>query len=55
MSNETRDPKRDGGRCVTCGAVDELHYDHIIPYSLGGSSMTIENVQLLFARRNLEK
>jgi HNH endonuclease. len=47
--------KRDGGRCVTCGALDELHYDHIIPYSLGGSSMTVENVQLLCARYNLEK
>jgi len=47
--------KRDGGRCVTCGAVDELHYDHIIPFSRGGTSMTIENVQLLCARHNFEK
>jgi hypothetical protein len=47
--------KRDGGRCVSCGATDELHYDHIIPYSRGGSSMTAENVQLLCTRHNLEK
>ena len=47
--------KRDGGRCVTCGANDELHYDHIIPFSRGGSSLTAENVQLLCARHNLEK
>jgi hypothetical protein len=47
--------KRDGGRCVQCGAGDELHYDHVIPFSRGGTSMTVENVQLLCARHNLEK
>ena len=47
--------KRDGGRCVQCGAGDELHYDHDIPFSRGGTSMTVENVQLLCARHNLEK
>lgn len=47
--------KRDGGRCVTCGAVDELHYDHVIPFSRGGTSMSVENVQLLCVRHNLEK
>ena len=47
--------KRDGGRCVICGATDELHYDHIIPYSKGGTSLKAENIQLLCARHNLEK
>ena len=47
--------KRDAGRCVECGARDELHFDHVIPYSRGGSSVTAENVQLLCARHNLEK
>ncbi len=47
--------KRDGGRCVVCGATDELHFDHILPYSRGGSSLTPANVQLLCARHNLEK
>lgn len=47
--------RRDRGRCVTCGARDNLHYDHIIPYSRGGSSLVAENVQLLCARHNLEK
>lgn len=47
--------KRDGGRCVLCGARDELHFDHIIPFSKGGTSMRAENVQLLCARHNLEK
>lgn len=47
--------KRDKGRCVECGATDELHFDHIIPYSLGGTSLRADNIQLLCARHNLEK
>jgi 5-methylcytosine-specific restriction endonuclease McrA len=47
--------KRDGGRCVECGAYDELHFDHIVPFSKGGTSLSIDNVQLLCARHNLEK
>jgi hypothetical protein len=47
--------KRDGGRCVECGASDELHFDHIVPFSKGGTSLTAENVQLLCARHNLGK
>lgn len=46
---------RDGGRCVTCGAADELHFDHIVPFSKGGTSLKVENIQLLCARHNLEK
>lgn len=47
--------KRDGGKCTKCGATDELHFDHILPYSKGGTSITPENVQLLCARHNLQK
>ena len=47
--------KRDGGKCVICGASDELHFDHDVPFSLGGTSITTANVQLLCARHNLEK
>ncbi len=47
--------KRDGGKCVLCGASDELHFDHDLPYSLGGTSIRAENVQLLCARHNLSK
>lgn len=47
--------ERDGGKCVLCGATDNLHFDHIIPYSKGGSSNTAANVQLLCAKHNLEK
>lgn len=47
--------KRDKGRCVQCGSTDNLHFDHIIPYSKGGTSLKAENIQLLCARHNLEK
>lgn len=47
--------KRDNGRCVQCGATDELHFDHVLPYSRGGTSEVEENVQLLCARHNLQK
>lgn len=46
---------RDGGKCVTCGSRDELHFDHILPYSKGGTSLKAENIQLLCARHNLSK
>lgn len=47
--------KRDGGRCVQCGSTDHLHFDHVIPFSKGGASIVVENIQLLCARHNLEK
>jgi hypothetical protein len=47
--------KRDKGACVQCGSRDNLHFDHIIPYSKGGSSLLAENIQLLCARHNFEK
>lgn len=36
--------KRDKGRCVKCGVEDELHFDHILPFSKGGTSNTAENI-----------
>ena len=47
--------QRDKGKCVECGASDELHFDHILPFSKGGTSLKSENVQLLCARHNLQK
>ncbi|MDA9012545.1 HNH endonuclease [Alphaproteobacteria bacterium] len=46
---------RDGGKCVECGSSDNLHFDHILPYSKGGTSYSAENVQILCARHNLSK
>ena len=47
--------KRDRGACVKCGAKDELHFDHDLPWSKGGTSLNEGNVQLLCARHNLQK
>lgn len=47
--------KRDKGKCVKCGSNKNLHYDHIIPFSKGGSSTTAANIQLLCATCNLKK
>lgn len=47
--------KRDKGQCVQCGSKDNLHFDHILPYSKGGTSLKAQNIQLLCARHNLQK
>ncbi|MFL6302907.1 MAG: HNH endonuclease [Candidatus Sulfotelmatobacter sp.] len=47
--------KRDHGRCVKCGSTMDLHFDHIIPYSRGGSSKDLRNIQILCSRHNLAK
>jgi hypothetical protein len=47
--------KRDGGKCTLCGSDEDLHFDHIIPWSKGGSSSTPDNVQLLCGKHNLQK
>lgn len=47
--------KRDKGKCVICQSKDNLHFDHVIPYSKGGSSLVAKNIQILCARHNLEK
>ena len=47
--------KRDKGKCVQCGSKEHLHFDHILPYSKGGTSRDVRNIQLLCARHNLQK
>lgn len=46
--------RRDGSRCVECGRDQDLHIDHIIPHSRGGSD-TLENLQIMCAKCNLTK
>lgn len=47
--------KRDKGQCVICGSKQNLHFDHIIPFSKGGSSIIAKNIQILCAKCNLSK
>jgi len=46
---------RDGGKCVLCGSNINLHFDHDLPYSKGGTSLTAKNVRLLCMKCNLSK
>lgn len=47
--------KRDGGKCVLCGSPENLHFDHDLPFSKGGTSLTAKNVRLLCMKHNLQK
>lgn len=46
---------RDGGACQCCGSSESLEYDHITPYSCGGSSTDASNIQLLCLKCNRSK
>jgi HNH endonuclease len=45
---------RDQGKCVQCGSTDDLHFDHKVPYSRGGTN-TVNNIQLLCGPCNRRK
>jgi len=47
--------KRDRGKCVICGSETNLHYDHDLPFSKGGSSITAKNIRILCVKCNLAK
>lgn len=38
--------ERDGHRCVSCGSTARLQCDHVIPWSMGGTT-TLDNLQTL--------
>jgi hypothetical protein len=48
---------RDGNKCRLCGIIltgDNIHFDHITPWSKGGETL-LENLQILCKRHNLAK
>jgi hypothetical protein len=47
--------KRDGGKCVICNDAKNLHFDHDLPFTKGGTSLTANNVRLLCMKHNLAK
>jgi hypothetical protein len=47
--------ERDGGECTTCGTTEDLQFDHIHPWSRGGTSKDAVNIQLLCGPCNLRK
>ncbi|KKS83419.1 MAG: HNH endonuclease [Candidatus Gottesmanbacteria bacterium GW2011_GWA1_43_11] len=47
--------KRDQGKCVLCESTRNLHFDHELPFSKGGTSLTAKNVRLLCMKHNLQK
>lgn len=46
---------RDKGQCVLCYSKENLHFDHDLPFSKGGTSLTAKNVRILCAKCNLQK
>ncbi len=46
---------RDKGQCVKCGSKENLHYDHDLPFSKGGTSLIAKNVRILCMKCNLKK
>ena len=47
--------RRDGGKCVLCGSRTNLHFDHELPFTHGGTSLLAQNIRLLCATHNLRK
>ncbi|MCK9467265.1 MAG: HNH endonuclease [Candidatus Absconditabacterales bacterium] len=47
--------RRDGGKCVLCQSSNNLHFDHDLPFSKGGTSLTSKNIRLLCMKCNFKK
>ena len=46
--------ERDEGRCVRCGAEDDLQFDHVIPVAKGGGA-AVDNIQIMCGDCNRQK
>lgn len=46
---------RDQGKCVLCGSTENLHFDHDLPFSKGGTSLSADNIRILCQKCNLKK
>lgn len=46
---------RDHGKCVLCGSTENLHFDHDLPFSKGGTSLSADNIRILCQKCNLKK
>lgn len=46
--------QKSNSTCVACGSTEDLHVDHIIPLSRGGTN-DLDNLQMLCSRCNLSK
>ncbi len=40
---------------MKCDSEENLHFDHILPFSKGGSSKTVSNIQLICTKHHLQK
>lgn len=47
--------KRDWWKCVLCWSTENLHFDHDLPFSKWGTSLTSKNIRLLCMTCNLRK
>jgi len=45
---------RDNGKCVYCGSKENIEFDHILPFSEGGSN-SANNIQLICIYCNRQK
>lgn len=45
---------RDEGKCVECGTTEDLHFDHKVPCSKGGTN-NVDNIRLMCGDCNRRK
>lgn len=46
---------RDQGKCVLCDSTENLHFNHNLPFSKGGTSLSADNIRILCQKCNLKK